>query len=199
MKLKDLSDRLSGKIKKKDFFKEKQSVETAETKSSEDIIRSFLKDTEKWEGAYSSDGLFATITHYAKKAGITTVYYSLLLYYSIVSDKITGIDKALAIAALGYFISPLDFISDFLPGGLFDDTIILFYGINKLGEAIDHTTENQAKDQLNTWFNDADIIEISKEDMKRMLDIKNLIKSPTKTIATKLFSLVKNKKNDDTI
>lgn len=194
-KIKDISDKLMRKFGKKDSSsEEKQLEETANKKSVDEIINSFLEDIRKWEGAYSSEGLFATITKYAKKAGITTVYYALLLYYSILSDRITGTEKALALAALGYFISPLDIIPDFLPGGLFDDTVILLYGIDKLGEAIDHEIERRAKDQLDRWFNDAEIIEISKEDMKKVLDIKTMITSPVKFISGKL--LVSMRKQD---
>ncbi len=183
MELKNLKNKLSWSSKKTESTEEKTTEEqSVQTKSAEEIIKSFLEDTKKWEVAYSPKNLFETITHYAKKAGITTVYYALLLYQSILSNKISGIDKALAIAALGYFISPMDIIPDFLPGGLFDDSMILFYGIDKLGKAIDTEEETKAKKQLDEWFSDTEIIEISKKNVRDALKIKNALKYPGKIL-----------------
>lgn len=183
--LKDIRNKMVGNFQGKDSLEENPTEKNKSAKSPEEIINSFLEDTPKWEAAYSSQELFATISRFAKKAGVTTIYYALLLFQAIMSDKISSFEKTLAIAALGYFISPLDIIPDFLPGGLFDDSVILFYGIDKLSEAIDSESEYKAREQLSEWFCDSEIIEISKDDIRILLKIKDLlnpIKAPIKIL-----------------
>lgn len=152
------------------------------TKNPEQVVTSFLKNESKWEAAYNPTKLLDIITHYAKKAGITTIFYALLLYQALKSDKISGMDKTLALAALGYFISPLDLIPDWIPSGLFDDTVILFYAIDKLGEAIDSETKAMAKNMLGRWFNDSEIFEISKNKLSIANNLKKSLKKPLKLV-----------------
>ena len=181
--IKDIGDRLKGMARRMARPEGNPSEESKSEKSPDEMIKSFLKDTQRWEVAYSASDLFATVARYAKKAGLTTIYYSLLIYEALISDRISGLEKTLAMAALGYFISPLDIISDFLPGGLFDDTVILFYGIDKISEAIDAETENRARIQLSKWFSDSEIIELSKADVENALKLKDMFKTPIKMFA----------------
>ncbi len=156
--------------------------ETEEAPEEREVIKSFAESEGKWAKAYSPKALAESLTKYAKKAGITTVYYILLLYQSLLSNQISPFEKALVIAALGYFIAPVDFISDFLPGGLIDDTAILLYAINKLGEAITPEIEAAAKERLKTWFKEPEIMDISRENVEKTLRLKGTFKNVRKTL-----------------
>lgn len=143
-------------------------------------VESFLENEGKWTKAYSPSKLLETVKKYAKKAGVTTIYYVLLLYHALLSDKISGLDKTLAVAALGYFITPVDIIPDFIPGGLVDDASILMYALGVLGEAVDDEIESKAKNQLKAWFNDDDVFQIDSSDVNQALDFKSKFKAGKK-------------------
>ena len=46
--------------------------------------------------------------------------------------------KFMAIAALLYFVSPIDLISDILPGGYADDGVVLALAVKAVGDIIAH-------------------------------------------------------------
>lgn len=73
------------------------------------------------------------------------VYASLILYYTLQSDKVSVKDKAIIIGALGYLISPLDVIPDAIPiAGLGDDLAVLIYVLNKVwGDVSEDVKEKQ--------------------------------------------------------
>ena len=106
----------------------------------------------KYEKEYSESRLWEKIKSVAKKAGIKVIYYVLLLFYALKSDKVTMAEKGLIVAALGYFILPLDLIPDFIPiAGYGDDAAVLYGLIQKL-DCIDETVKAQAKNKLKEWF-----------------------------------------------
>ena len=92
----------------------------------------------------------------AKKAGIKVIYYALLLFYALQSDKVTVAEKALIIGALGYFILPIDIIPDFMvPIGYGDDLAVMWGLIKKL-DCIDEVVKAQAQAKLTDWFGNYD-------------------------------------------
>ena len=106
----------------------------------------------KYEKEYSEIGLWEKIKSVAKKAGIKLIYYVLVLFYAMKSENVTMAEKALIIAALGYFILPLDMIPDFIPiAGYGDDAAVLYGLIQKL-DCIDERVKAQAKSKLKEWF-----------------------------------------------
>ena len=111
---------------------------------------------EKYEKEYSEDGLWEKIGKVAKKAGIKVIYYALLLFYALQSEKVTVAEKALIIGALGYFILPIDLIPDFMvPIGYGDDLAVMWGLIKKL-DCIDEAVKAQAQAKLTDWFGDYD-------------------------------------------
>ena len=111
---------------------------------------------EKYEKEYSEDGLWEKIGKVAKKAGIKVIYYALLLFYALQSEKVTVAEKALIIGALGYFILPIDLIPDFMvPIGYGDDLAVMWGLINKL-DCIDEAVKAQAQAKLTDWFGNYD-------------------------------------------
>ena len=108
-----------------------------------------------YEKEYTEDGLWEKIKKFAKKAGIKVIYYALLLFYALQSNKVSATEKAAIIGALGYFIMPLDIIPDVLPGGFFDDGGVLLLVIKMLGN-IDDDVKDKAKAKLTEWFGNYD-------------------------------------------
>ena len=113
-------------------------------------------ELKKYDKEYSEDGLWEKIGKVAKKAGIKVIYYALLLFYALQSEKVTVAEKALIIGALGYFILPIDLIPDFMvPIGYGDDLAVMWGLIKKL-DCIDAAVKAQAQAKLTDWFGDYD-------------------------------------------
>ena len=86
---------------------------------------------------------------------------ALLLYYALDSASLSLKDRALIIGALGYFILPLDLVSDLLPAiGFLDDAAILLAIIKLLIVGIDNKVVELAKGKLSQWFGDFDESEL---------------------------------------
>ena len=110
----------------------------------------------KYAKEYNEEKFWGKIKNVAKKAGIKVIYYALLLFYALKSNNVTMAEKALIIAALGYFILPLDLIPDFIPiVGYGDDAAVLYGLIQKL-DCIDERVQAQAKSKLKEWFGNYD-------------------------------------------
>ena len=69
-----------------------------------------IPDLSKYKEKFTENGFIEKIHRIAKRAGAKLVYAALILYYSIDSNKMSIKDKAIIIGALGYLITPLDFI-----------------------------------------------------------------------------------------
>lgn len=114
------------------------------------------ENLEQYEKNYSEDNLWKKIGKFAKKAGLEVIYYVLLLYYALQSDKVSKKEKAIIIGALGYFILPIDLIPDFVPvAGFTDDAAALLAVIHTL-TCIDFEIKEKAKNKLKEWFGDYD-------------------------------------------
>ena len=114
----------------------------------------------KYEKEYSESRLWEKIKKVAKKAGIKVIYYVLLLFYALQSENVTMAEKALIVAALGYFILPLDFIPDFIPIVGYGDDAAVLYGLIKKLDCIDVRVKAQAKSKLKEWFGNYDESEL---------------------------------------
>lgn len=108
--------------------------------------------TNKFESSYSEDGLWAKIEKFAKKAGKEIVINVLKLYYAMALGKATPTQIATIIAALGYFISPVDAVPDLLPGGFADDGGVLTLAVATLACCSDPEVVNAAKQKASEWF-----------------------------------------------
>ena len=124
-----------------------------------------LNDTDicvqEYEKQYSEEKFWSKVTAVAKKAGIKVIYMALLLYYALDSTSLSEKDRALIIGALGYFILPLDLVSDLMPAiGFLDDAAILLAIVKLLIVGIDNKVVALAKGKLSQWFGDFDESEI---------------------------------------
>lgn len=121
----------------------------------------------KYSRHFSEDSFFNKIVEYGKTAGTKVVFAALLLFYAMKSDKIPVTEKALVVAALGYFILPIDLIPDFIPiVGYADDLTVLYVALKKVTSYIDSDIISQAKEKLTGWFGTVD-----ENDLRSVLDI----------------------------
>ena len=110
-----------------------------------------FKKYEKYESQYNEQSLSRKISRFAKKAGLNTIYYVLLLSNLVSLGTLK--DCAVAIAALGYFICPIDVIPDLFVGtGFLDDASVLLLALSSLASSITPEIKAEAKKQLHEWF-----------------------------------------------
>ena len=114
-----------------------------------------IPDLNKYKEKFTQSGFIEKIQRIAKRAGAKLVYAALILYYSMESNKMSIKDKALIVGALGYLITPLDFVPDAIPlAGLGDDLGVLIYVLQKVWDNIDNETKQKAKNKLLQWFDE---------------------------------------------
>jgi len=117
-----------------------------------------LPDFMSYANKFSQTEFVEKIARIAKRAGSKLVYTSLILYYTLQSDKVSKSDKAAIIGALGYMISPLDVIPDAIPiAGLTDDLAVLLYVLKRVWTGIDPEILENAKRKLYKWFDEDEI------------------------------------------
>lgn len=116
---------------------------------------------------YSEDKLFDKILKYAKSAGIKVVYACLLLFYALKKPDLPVKARGTIIGALGYFIFPMDLISDMILGiGYTDDVAVLIGALVVTAFYIDEEVRNKAKAKLRDLFGDYDDNELKEVDDK---------------------------------
>lgn len=120
-------------------------------------IEKYNQDYGKYKSSYTEENLQTKLKKYGKKIGVNTTYYILLLYQMIVSNIVPIADKAIIIAALGYFISPLDIIPDIIIGtGFIDDVSVLLIALRQVIKNITPEIKQQAKERLGKMFDFTD-------------------------------------------
>lgn len=133
---------------------EENKTNTSETIQLTDEEKEKLK---KYESDYSEKSLFDKIIKVAKKAGTSVIYAALLLFYTLQDPNVPAWAKAVIVGALGYFISPVDFIPDMIPViGYTDDLSTLIGAIVMVSMYIDEDKKNKAKSKLRDWFGNFD-------------------------------------------
>lgn len=115
-----------------------------------------LQDLQNKEKYYSEDGLLEKFKNCALKAGINVIYNALLLFHLIGDSKTPVIYKGIIIGALGYFISPIDLVPDFIPLlGYSDDLAALTLALSTVLSGIGHLDPKikaQTREDLTEWF-----------------------------------------------
>lgn len=108
-----------------------------------------------YEDRFNESGFWNKIKKYGKTAGAKVVYIALELYYAAAAKETPVGIKTLIYGALGYFILPIDLISDFIPViGFTDDLVALTTAIASAYAYITPAVKKQAKDKLEDWFDD---------------------------------------------
>lgn len=117
-----------------------------------------LPDFMSYSNKFTSGEFLEKISKIAKRAGAKLVYVSLILYYTLQSDKVSIKDKAIIVGALGYLISPLDVIPDAIPiAGLSDDLAVLIFVLHKVWGDVSEDAKQKAHDKLAQWFDEDEL------------------------------------------
>lgn len=120
-----------------------------------------LPDFMSYANKFSPSDFVDKVARVAKRAGAKLVYAALILYYTLQSDKVSKVDKALIVGALGYMISPLDAVPDAIPIiGLTDDLAVLVYVLKKVWCNVEQEVKDKARARLSKWFDEDEIKEI---------------------------------------
>lgn len=105
---------------------------------------------------YSENTLRKKLAGYAAIAGKEVVEKVLVLYEALRDRDTPGWAKGIIIAALGYFISPVDAIPDLIPfAGYADDLGALAAAVGTVAMHIKKEHLMAAKARLARWFGDA--------------------------------------------
>lgn len=116
----------------------------------------------RFQRYYSADSFWKKIQRLVKKTGAKTVYYALVLYYTLMDPATPYKYKAVIAGALGYLILPTDMVPDILPfAGLADDWAALTAAVMYVLTAITPEIKEKAKQQLENWFGP-----VSQEDIR---------------------------------
>ena len=110
-------------------------------------------EVENYVDDYSEDGLWSKIKENAASIGISLIYKALQLYYVAQSPKCPMKIKAGIYGALGYLISPFDFIPDFAPiVGYTDDVAAIGIALLLAQMYIDEDIKVQTRSKLKDMF-----------------------------------------------
>lgn len=110
-------------------------------------------DTKKYEKNYDEASFWKKIKKSLKGAGIKVIYASLKLFFAAKDPNTPLSVKATIWGALGYFISPVDFIPDITPvAGFSDDLGVLASVLVAVSSYITPQVKDKAKVKLNEWF-----------------------------------------------
>jgi len=91
--------------------------------------------------------LLRKITGMSRQAGCTVIRSAITLYVLLRESSAPLWVKGSILAALAYFICPLDAIPDFLPGGFLDDLAAMTLLLGQLRVFVDGTVQKRI-DQL---------------------------------------------------
>lgn len=112
-----------------------------------------MSKDKNYEEEYSENKFWKKVKKVAKKAGKEIISETFKLFYLILEKKVPIRAKAIAIAALGYFISPVDAIPDIAPLiGYVDDLGVITLAITQLKKHISSTIEKKAENKTAELF-----------------------------------------------
>ena len=110
-------------------------------------------DYEEYTDDYSENKFWDKIKEVAKKIGLKTTSYALILYYVLQKKEVPFKDKMLITGCLGYFILPIDLIPDFIPiAGYTDDVAGMIFAIKKCMDYVDDEIKQNVSSKLVAWF-----------------------------------------------
>jgi len=119
-----------------------------------------MSDHNEYEEAFSEQGFWKKLKHYAKSAGKEVVEKALLLYYAAQEEKAPAWAKATIAAALGYFIVPLDAIADLTPAvGYADDLGVLALAIAAVATYINDDVRKKTTARMTSWFGEIEDVD----------------------------------------
>ncbi len=115
---------------------------------------------------YSEDNLWDKVRENVSSIGLTVIYKAFQLYYVAQSDSCPMKVKAGIIGALGYLISPLDLVPDFIPVvGYSDDALAIAFALAAAQMYITDEVKQKAKDRTREIFGDKFADKLEEEEL----------------------------------
>lgn len=105
-----------------------------------------LEDIEGYAKYFSEASFQKKLQMVGKALGENVLLPVLRAYYVLRSSAVPTREKVLLLGALGYFVLPLDFIPDFLPGllGFTDDLVVITFILKHIKDSITPEINRQA-------------------------------------------------------
>mgnify|MGYP003612796847 CR=1 FL=1 len=100
------------------------------------------------ESSVSKTDLMSKIADVPKQAGCAVIKSALVLYVLLKEAEVPIWAKASIVAALVYFISPIDAYPDFLPGGYIDDLATMGLLLTQLEMFVSMRVRDEAEELL---------------------------------------------------
>lgn len=101
------------------------------------------------ENRPTNENLFAKATSAIGELRNRVLYPALVLKKVMNADSTSQLDKLLVLVALGYLLSPIDVLSDFIPiAGMLDDLGLLLIGVQTVARNVTPAIEGEAKAEL---------------------------------------------------
>lgn len=145
-------------ISEKNFANEEKNANERNI-SEKQIVK--LEDCEGYAKNYSEDNFWKKLKDHAVSMGGTLIYKALQLYYVAQSETCPLKIKAGIFAALGYLISPIDLIPDFIPvTGYTDDAGAIALALVLAQMYITDEIKLQAQNKIKTVFGEKFLNEI---------------------------------------
>ena len=121
-------------------------------------------EVEKYTDEYSEEGLWDKIRDNVASIGIALIYKALQLYYVAQSPNCPMKVKAGIYGALGYLISPFDFIPDFMPAvGYTDDAAAIGVALILAQMYINDDIKKRAEGKIKDIFGAKALEKLEKE------------------------------------
>lgn len=105
-----------------------------------------IEDVEGYAKYFSEASFQKKLRMVGKTLGENVLLPVLRAYYVLRSPAVSMREKALLLGALGYFVLPLDFIPDFLPGllGFTDDLVVVTFILKHVKDSVTPEINRQA-------------------------------------------------------
>lgn len=114
---------------------------------------------------FSEFGFWKTLSRYARKIGLKSVYSALLLFYAYRQPETPYWAKRIVLGTLGYLLAPFDAIPDLSPIiGFTDDIGILSFGLVTVAAYINDKVRQEARDKIKRWFGEVEHKELEEVD-----------------------------------
>ena len=106
---------------------------------------------------YSDDEFWNKLRRVVRVAGRELVERALMLFFVLRDPRTPVWAKTTVVAALGYFIAPIDAIPDLIPGaGFTDDLGVLALALGAVATSITPQMRVRARQLVGRWFGPSD-------------------------------------------
>lgn len=111
-----------------------------------------------YKKSFSPLNLQKKLLKYGQVIGVNIIYKVLQLWYVLQKPDVPAQTKAVIMGALGYLISPLDFIPDLTPFlGYNDDLAAIMFTLVLVQQYIDDDVKAKARKKLSKFFDEETI------------------------------------------